>query len=589
MAIGHGVRGAAVIAVSVVLSHVTPTARAQKFVIEAATPEACQIVANGNCVTTGARGSGHNERCTIRTTQDLLLERVLFDVEFGPNECGFSSCTCDYLQVGATRYCGSASSFPATLSVAANTRLTWHTDGATESPGWLLCERVSTQPTLQVQSASPAAACILFGGGRCATTGTGVTGHNERCTISTLTNVTMIVDAFHTEFSMANGCGGASCTCDYLALGGNRYCGNVGPAGVDLESGAQITWFTDPATVSNGWFICAEPVTSTAAFEIVSRQPNDACTTTNGRTCITTGPGQYGPSERCTIRVLQNMQLDVSRFDVELLFTTECQGHTCDCDWFAVGGARYCGTVGPSLLSVRTGTILDWHTDTGVFGQGFMICAIITPTEAPTRAPMRVPTDQPTLGGVTLPPAPLQPTPIGGAPVTIAPSIVRGAVNSSKGGGGDFPIGIVVAVFIVLLALCILAVILRRCKRNNSPQHGSAILEMQPVPLVLNPMHKLPPTKRPLPPHGPDNGPEQEYEAVTDGYTLPKELTEKSGSQGTFHNSEVLSGVYESPPATVTGWADGYETPVPIREQERARSSTEGYSVPRDLVSGASA
>lgn len=95
----------------------------------------------------------------------------------------------------------------------------------------------------------------------CVTTGSGNYADFEDCVINATTAVTLRVERFDVE-GTADGCAG--CICDYVQLGGTKYCSISGssealPSGASMAPGSGvITWSTDSSGAESGWTICGD-------------------------------------------------------------------------------------------------------------------------------------------------------------------------------------------------------------------------------------------------------------------------------------------------------------------------------------------
>lgn len=93
------------------------------------------------------------------------------------------------------------------------------------------------------------------------------------------------------------------------------------------------------------------------------------CQLTNNGQCITDGPGNYGNGDSCLVLALRPMTLIVSQFDLESKIGGACV------DFVKAGNRRYCGTNGPSGLSLQLDDAIRFRADTTVTRPGFTICA----------------------------------------------------------------------------------------------------------------------------------------------------------------------------------------------------------------------
>ena len=108
----------------------------------------------------------------------------------------------------------------------------------------------SLHGSLRSGSLSTTGPCVASGD--CITSfnyGNGNYANNEACTITFGQSGTLTVDGFRTEPH-------SSCRYDQLTIGGTRYCGTTGPAGVGVGPSTSATWGTDHSITSSGWKIC---------------------------------------------------------------------------------------------------------------------------------------------------------------------------------------------------------------------------------------------------------------------------------------------------------------------------------------------
>eukprot|EP00036_Acanthoecidae_sp_10tr_P017367 CAMPEP_0206307582 /NCGR_PEP_ID=MMETSP0106_2-20121207/11408_1 /ASSEMBLY_ACC=CAM_ASM_000206 /TAXON_ID=81532 /ORGANISM="Acanthoeca-like sp., Strain 10tr" /LENGTH=479 /DNA_ID=CAMNT_0053738575 /DNA_START=320 /DNA_END=1756 /DNA_ORIENTATION=+ len=424
----------------------TPTASPSRgcfgsgfFEIVESIPEgACVTSNNATCVTDGASLYGNNERCTIRVLKTIPLDVREFSTESSR----------DHLTVGGTSFSGTSN--PGGRTVTEGETITWSTDTSVVRDGWTICadpyescyptpaptaptEAPTTLAPTTTPTASPTGGCFASGffeivesfpNGACETTlnatcitdGTGVYSDNERCTIRVLKTIPLDVREFSTESNR-----------DRLTVGGTSFSGTSNPGGRTVTEGETITWSTDTSVVRDGWTICADPYescyptpaptapteapTTLAPTTTPTASPTGGCfasgffevsplggpcITTQNATCVTDGPGDYGNNERCTIRVLKTIPLDVREWNTE---TTH--------DRLTIGGTSFSGSNTPNGRVVTEGETLTWSTDGTVVQAGWTICADpyescyptpapTAPTASPTFAPTAVPTTTPT-------------------------------------------------------------------------------------------------------------------------------------------------------------------------------------------------
>ena len=79
----------------------------------------------------------------------------------------------------------------------------------------------------------------------------GAHANNERCVIQVQRPGVLAIREFDVESH--NQCGW-----DSVAVGGIKYCGTAGPAGVGVSREDTITWTSDFSITKSGWTICLE-------------------------------------------------------------------------------------------------------------------------------------------------------------------------------------------------------------------------------------------------------------------------------------------------------------------------------------------
>lgn len=228
---------------------------------------------------------------------------------------------------------------------------------------------------------------------------------NERCTITVKESsaVPIVVEHFQTERNY-----------DKLEVDGVVYTGSQGPDGVTPK--AVVTWYSDSSVQDKGWRLCPakvttqKPSTSTSSSTTTTSTSTTTSTTTtitttttsttttkasppsntpwsvtegNGcimddESCVMSNnyPENYGTTEKCTIRVHQEVPLRVISFSTEPRY-----------DELVVNGNTYSGTEGPRDGDVPKGE-MTWESDSSITRKGWKICPIVpiatTSTSSPT-------------------------------------------------------------------------------------------------------------------------------------------------------------------------------------------------------------
>jgi len=201
----------------------------------------CQVSGEGNCVTSGPSDYGNNEACSIEVMEDgALFSKDSFDVVSSTN------CADDALIIGNERYCGNNTG-PQGVQVVAGSTFTWESDGSDTSAGWTICLN-----TLHVTSGNEH--CQLRKGGKCVWEGFGQHKNNESCSVDVLAAGMLSVTYMDIQV-----CGeGTNCSCDYLEVNDQRYCGktSAGPRDVVSTPGSSFNWHSDQNYTQGGFTIC---------------------------------------------------------------------------------------------------------------------------------------------------------------------------------------------------------------------------------------------------------------------------------------------------------------------------------------------
>jgi len=91
------------------------------------------------------------------------------------------------------------------------------------------------------------------------------------------------------------------------------------------------------------------------------------CVLSDDGRCVTDGPGDYMNSESCSVIAQRDFLLVSASYDVEN-----------DYDWLAVNGVPYPRPRfwrGPDGITLHTGDVLSWHSDSTINRRGWKVCA----------------------------------------------------------------------------------------------------------------------------------------------------------------------------------------------------------------------
>ena len=114
---------------------------------------------------------------------------------------------------------------------------------------------------------------------------------------------------------------------------------------------------------------------SSAFWTITSGE--EYCELSNGGTCVTDGPGDYGADEACSVRAEQPFVLTATSFDVHWMS-----------DALTVGGVEYDdNTGGPDNVPMAAGDVMTWSTNAYLHAAGFEVCAYPPPPPSPLLPP----------------------------------------------------------------------------------------------------------------------------------------------------------------------------------------------------------
>jgi hypothetical protein len=164
--------------------------------------------------------------------------------------------------------------------------------------------------------------CRLTQHGMCVAASTSSRSGVEDCTFS----ATVELWSFTSVWSPA-ACSG----CGTLTVSSVSYRANdQGPSYVHLASGAVIRWqMAASSSVVSTFELCGStvgppnppppPVLPTNVLWTI-QSGSQFCSLTNGGTCVTDGPGNYGNNEACTVVAARSIVLTATEFDTERNF-----------------------------------------------------------------------------------------------------------------------------------------------------------------------------------------------------------------------------------------------------------------------------
>ena len=171
------------------------------------------------------------------------------------------------------------------------------------------------------------------------------------------------------------------------ACGGCTEC-SVPPPSPPAQCKTYCAYRTHPIEEKCEWSDCNGcptcDFTIPVAFRVLTGSEYCHLTiSSDGRSCVTDGPGDYGNHERCTVEVLQTGLLSATEF-----VTESCCDHISiddpspspepDPDGADPYGP-YNGRGFPSNLPVTAGTTFSWSSDGSVTQMGWTICFQLAP------------------------------------------------------------------------------------------------------------------------------------------------------------------------------------------------------------------
>lgn len=107
--------------------------------------------------------------------------------------------------------------------------------------------------------------------------------NNGRCTFTVLETTYLSVVSFSTQSNS-----------DYLTVDGTRYSGTIGPAGISVSTGANITWYSDGSTGNDAGFTICRAAERSPTFVVTTSNPLlTTCFTTASGNCITNGAFRF--------------------------------------------------------------------------------------------------------------------------------------------------------------------------------------------------------------------------------------------------------------------------------------------------------
>ena len=407
--------------------------------------EFCQLVNDGQCVTSGIGVYGNNEACVIELQRSGRVSSTEFDTE----RC------CDHVTINGTQFSGTTG--PDGFAVTPSSTIRWSSDYSVSRTGWTICcsapapsvaptmspTSPTATPTTAVPTVSPTVAptsptaaptttaptnnfflvvsgeefCQLVNNGQCIeviTDSVGVYGNNEACVIE----LQRTGRVSSTEFNTQSGY-------DHVTIDGAQFSGTTGPDGFAVTPSSTLRWSSNNLFTRTGWTICfsapapsvaptmsptsptAAPTTAvpTVSPTVAPTSPTAAPTTTaptndaflvvsgeefcqlvNDGQCVTDGIGVYGNNEACVIELQRSGWVSSTEFNTQFGY-----------DHVTIDGTQFSGRSyapnGPDGFAVTPSSTIRWTSDESVSLTGWTICFSATAAPAiPSVAPVGAPT-----------------------------------------------------------------------------------------------------------------------------------------------------------------------------------------------------
>ena len=305
---------------------------------------------------------GYNELCVLHVNESGILNIEYFDTE-----------TSDYLTVGDFKFSGDIGN--GTLLVSPDTTIEWTSDFDGVSKGWRACLEPPTPAPPSVWTSTAEM------GGVCRTTERCVSspnfpqnyGNNEFCVLHVNESGILHIEYFS----------GTEIDGDYLTVGDFRFRGYKGNGTLPVSPDTTIEWTSDAIGVSKGWRACLEPPTPPPpSVWTVSKEWRGVCRTTERCVSSPNFPQKYGTHEFCVLHVNESGILHIESFDTE------------STDYLTVGDFKFSGNIGNGTFLVNPDTTIEWTSDYGPSGKGWLACL-----EPPTPAPPSLWTSTVEMGG----------------------------------------------------------------------------------------------------------------------------------------------------------------------------------------------
>jgi hypothetical protein len=214
--------------------------------------ETCHI--EGNCIRDSIEGDyASSQVCEFEYVGNAEITRKSWGLE--PH----ASCSYDWLTMGSAKYCGTATSntaFPSSTTVSGTTNFKFQTDGSVQSSGFELCATPTSYWNVKSRSTG---ACHIDG--NCIRDSIeGDYASSQVCEFEYVGNAEITRKSWGLEPH-------ASCSYDWLTMGGAKYCGTATsntafPSSTTVSGTTNFKFQTDGSVQSSGFELCATPSSS---------------------------------------------------------------------------------------------------------------------------------------------------------------------------------------------------------------------------------------------------------------------------------------------------------------------------------------